>query len=110
MVFKMGMRHYLEENERVEADSGYKHMDPEFCKTPHSKSCSKENKKLMSQIRARHETANKRFKQFAILSRIYRHNIAHHGAVFRSIAVLTQMALEGGESLFQVEYNDEARL
>ena len=106
-IFKTGLRHCLDENERVEADSGYKALDPEFCKTPSGLTTSKERKKMQSIVRARHETVNKRFKQWAILKFPYRHELKYHGAVFRSIAILTQLAIEKGKKLFEINFYDD---
>jgi hypothetical protein len=57
-------------------------------------------------VRARHETANKCFKQWNILNERYRHRLSDHSAVFHAIANITQMSILNGEPLFSVEYND----
>jgi hypothetical protein len=36
----------------------------------------------------------------------YRHDITQHGYVLRAVAVVVQIAIENGEPLFQVDYND----
>jgi len=54
-------------------------------------------------IRARHETANRRLKQFGALGQRFRHGIQKHSAVFHSIANLTQLQIEDGSPLFAVE-------
>jgi hypothetical protein len=64
---------------------------------------AKEEKK---NVRARHETVNKRFKQFGCLHERFRHDAAKHGDVFRAVAVITQLAIENGEPLFGVEHDD----
>ena len=61
---------------------------------------------MQSRVRSRQETVNKRFKQWEILVQVYRHDITMHGYVFRAIAVITQLAIENGEPLFPVDYND----
>ena len=61
---------------------------------------------IMSVVRGRHETVNGRFKCSNILSRTFRHDRRLHGSVFRAVAVLTQLAIENGEPLFEVVYNE----
>jgi hypothetical protein len=60
----------------------------------------------MSVVRGRHETCNGRFKYSNILSRTFRHEKRLHGSVFRAVAVLTQLAFENTEPLFEVVYNE----
>ena len=61
---------------------------------------------MQGRVRARHETLNGRLKTWGILSQIFRHNILRHGKVLRACAVLTQLAIEDGKKLFEVEYGD----
>ena len=61
---------------------------------------------MQQRVQNRHETVNKRFKQFGIFKQSYRHDIGNHGDVFRSIAVILQIALENGEPLFSCGYRD----
>lgn len=51
---------------------------------------------------ARHETINKRVKQFNILSVPFRNNLRKHPLVFSAIVNLTQISLENGEPLFKI--------
>lgn len=37
---------------------------------------------------------------------VWRHNVVFHSAAFRAVAVLTQLAIDNGEELFEVEYDD----
>ena len=53
-------------------------------------------------LMARHETINRRFKEFAILGTKYRHEEEKHGEIFRCIAVLVQIDLAHGNLGFQV--------
>lgn len=62
---------------------------------------------MRDKVRARHETANRRFKIFGILSQRYRHDLSDHGYFLRGVAVLTQLSIEEGEELFAVDYNDK---
>lgn len=106
MIFQSALVHELEEGERVETDAGYKASAPEHVKCPGTVMSDLGNKEMSDRVRARHETVNKRLKQFKILSNPYRHAIVDHQKVFAAIAVLTQLCFENGEPLFPVEYHD----
>lgn len=60
----------------------------------------------MNRVRSRQETVNRRFKQWKILHDVYRGDLTMHRDIFAAIAVITQLAINNGEKLFQVEYND----
>jgi hypothetical protein len=51
------------------------------------------------------QSSNKRFKQWGALKQVYRNPRETHGAVFHAIANITQLTLEAGEHLFDVEYD-----
>jgi hypothetical protein len=53
-------------------------------------------------LMARHETINRRFKEFAILGGRYRHEEHKHGEIFRCIAVLVQIDIEHGNLSFEI--------
>lgn len=53
-------------------------------------------------IMARHETVNKRMKQFKILKNTYRHSLQKHPLVFHAVANLTQLMIQNGYPLFSV--------
>ena len=59
-------------------------------------------RRLYGKLMARHETVNRRFKEFAILREKYRHEEAKHDEVFRCIAVLIQIDIASGSISFQV--------
>ena len=61
---------------------------------------------MAQRVRARQETVNKRFKQWGILNQVFRHDLIHHRDVFAAICVITQLAIENGEALFEVHYDD----
>jgi hypothetical protein len=86
--------------EKVEADKGYR-GEPHYVILP-----SGEND-AAQRARSRHETVNKRFKQWGSLHRVFRHHLGKHQAVFFAVATITQLAIENGEPLFDVlEYNN----
>jgi hypothetical protein len=57
-------------------------------------------------VRARHESYNKRLKDWGALNQKYRHSLESHTLVFRSIANIVQVTIQNGEPLFQVEYQE----
>ena len=59
-------------------------------------------------FRGRHETVNKRLKQWGILSHVYRHEKTNHIDVVWAICVITQITFNQGEGLFKCDkYKDE---
>lgn len=105
-IFRNSLSTFLAPNERVEADDGYVGDSPEKVKCPCSFTNPQETLLMQQRVRARHETVNKRFKQWACLLNRFRHGIAKHGDIFRCVAVVTQLAIEHDEPLFEVEYKD----
>jgi hypothetical protein len=81
-IFRLSMVHYLEENERIEADDGYRGCAPSRAKTPCSITYLKEKEAMQARVHSRHETANKRFKHFGCLSKRFRHDLSKHSACF----------------------------
>jgi len=61
---------------------------------------------MQARVRSRHETFNGRIKNWGILEQVYRHDITSHGTVLYACAVITQLAIDNGEILFEVEYED----
>ena len=111
--FWYALKHRLEENERAEADDGYVGEDPVNLKVPGSVVHGHDEKQKVSRcvVRRRHETANKRIKQFGVVAKgtIFRHDLSFHGDCFRACVVLTQLAIENGHPLFPVDdYRDPA--
>ena len=108
IFMECGLKDNLDEGERVEADNGYEGADPDFAKSKsgifHPKSASS----IRNTVCARHETVNKRIKQFGALAGIFRHDLLKHSTVFHAVALLTQLSIEDGEPLFNVEgYDDD---
>lgn len=89
----------LGQNEYYLADSGYRCGNgPAITRNalpPH-------RRPTFDGLMARHETINRRFKEFAILGNKYRHEEEKHGEIFRCIAVLIQIDLSHGNLGFQV--------
>jgi hypothetical protein len=106
-IFHQALKTHLEQFERIEADDGYIGEAPLKVKCPASVVESEERKMLMTRVRRRHETVNRRFKQWQILKQKFRHDILKHSDVFHAIAVVTQLSIQNGDPLFPVEYVDE---
>lgn len=105
-IFRASLVSFLDPYERVEADDGYIGEAPLRVMCPGCVTCPAGRKDMMKKVRERQETVNKRLKQWNILVKTYIHDILDHRDVFASICVLTQLAIENGEPLFQVEYSN----
>jgi len=105
MIFQEGLAHELGPGERVETDKGYRDSAPFLTRVPGGME-EPERRGMTARVRMRHETCNKRLKNWNILASPYRHNIVNHQVYFGAIACLTNLAFECGEPLFNVEYDD----
>lgn len=95
--------HELLPGEKYLADGGYNdgrvHAEtPTGYNTP--------DQRMKKLARARHETVNKRIKQFKIFQEMFRHKLTNHGICFKACANITQIAIQSGEPLFSIEYDD----
>ncbi len=98
---------FLNDDEMAVADSGYR-GEMQHINTPNLMYfCSGEEYYDASVARSRHETNNLRFKTTQILVKHFCHPLAFHFACFRAVAVITQLNIEAGESLFHVQYIDK---
>ena len=61
---------------------------------------------MKSKVRARHETVNKRFKEYRCLEDAYRHSLDKHCCVFRPVATIVQLEIEECRPLFDLQYKD----
>ena len=97
----------LAKNEMVEADKGYVGED-DYIRTPFPKHCRTEKeKKMKGNALGRHETMNERLKNFNVLADTFRHPLVRHSSIFWAVAVITQLNIENGQPLFDVEYYDD---
>ena len=106
-IFRDSLKSHLSPKERVEADDGYIGEAPALVKCPKSFTTREETESMDQRMRNRQETVNKRFKNWEVLAVPFRHEIYRHGDAFRVIAILTQLAINSGEALFSVHYNDK---
>lgn len=105
-IFRLsGLKNRLiAEGEKTVADLGYR-GEPLCVNLPTDG--NNEYQYEMAQARARHETCNRRFKNWACMKNCFRHSITLHQACFEAVAVLTQMLIKSGESLYGVEVENE---
>jgi len=100
--FRFAVKQMLEDDERVEADDGYVGEDPVNAKVPGSVVHQHDDKQLCIRgiVRRRHETANKRIKQFECVNTVFRHDLSFHGDCFK-------LSIENGHPLFPTQdYRD----
>jgi hypothetical protein len=95
-----GLMSHIPEGKRAIADSGYKGEPTRV--TTHRENHSKEMRKFINRVRARHENFNARIKSFKILSERFRSDRVHHKSAFESVCVLCQYDLENGHPLMMV--------
>ena len=102
-IFCVGLKNKLEDaNEKAEADLGYR-GEPNTVRHPYV-FISKSDIKAKKMSRGRHETINRRMKQFNCLSQTFRHNVNNHQDVFQAVAVITQISFDCGEKPWQCTY------
>ncbi len=93
----------LAAGERAEADLGYR-GEPETIELPLSGHIDTHVGK--ARARMRHETCNKRFKQWACINSRFRHSFEYHHDCMTAVVVLTQFAIENGEPLFDARFDE----
>lgn len=96
-IFRLGMKHALLPNKKVIADGGY---PDEHCVT--RTAVREAERDIFSRVRARHETANRRLKQFYVIGHRFRHSISLDSCCFHAVANLTQLMIELEEPLFSL--------
>jgi hypothetical protein len=106
LIFLRGLAHWLDEHKRVEADYGYIGVAPQKVKCSGCASNPTKNQAMQNWVRSRHESLNGRLKNWVILTLLYNHDLMEHGNVFQAIAVITQISINVGEKLFEVDYSD----
>jgi hypothetical protein len=93
MIFQDELVHFLEAGERCETDDGYQGSAPMYAKCPALIEANSNKAEMQQRVRNRQETLNKRFKNWAILSTPYHHQLLEHQTVFGAIVVLTPLSL-----------------
>ena len=102
-IFRDSLVSMLEPGERCETDRGYQGAAPAYVKCPGVVEADPNTAEIQQRVRSRQETVNKQFKNWAILSTVYRHDFLEHQTVFGAIVVLTQLSFVANP-LFQVAY------
>lgn len=87
--------HSVDRGEMTLADKGYK--DNRFFLLPNEL-----NGNYHKKIMARHETVNKRLRQYKILKNTFRNTLKKHPTVFHAVVNLTQLTIQYEEPLFSV--------
>ena len=105
-IFRMGLINMFDEHERCEADDGYMGECPLKCKCPSGVTRRAERDRMHNHQRSRQEHINERFKNWGCMHEKFRHSISKHRTCFNCVALLTQLAIEHGEELFSIEYDD----
>lgn len=101
-IFRRALKYLLGDGEMVEADLGYR-GEPNFVRTPHTY-VSRSDRRAKRNARARHETVNKRLKDFNCLALVFRHDRTFHRSCFLAVAVITQLSFENGDKPWQIAY------
>ena len=100
-IFRVGLKGRLNANEMVVADKGYR--GDSKCRTP-AHLVSLTDKRACNKALARHETVNKRLKQFKVLKEQFRHPLHKHKDCFYASAAATQVMFNRGEKPYKVTY------
>lgn len=104
-IFRHSLITFLGDGERVETDAGYRGENPEHTRIPNAND-TEEVASMRARVGKRHETINRRFKQFNCLKNVWKHKLVLHSAAFRAIVVITQLLMDDGEPVFDVYYDD----
>jgi hypothetical protein len=85
----------IDDGEMTVADLGYR--DSRYFITP-----NRENSSIHKKVMARHETVNRRMKQFNVLGQVFRHPLHKHARCFRAVLNITQISIRNGEALYDL--------
>lgn len=95
----------LRRGEKVCCDRGYRgsafHLVPDDTagRNPHKE-------RMKSKARARHETINRKFKEYGCMKQKWRHRRKKHGMACKAVANLVQVKIRKESSTWNVAYND----
>jgi hypothetical protein len=93
----------LEPGERCETDRGYQGSAPTYVKCTGVLEADPNTVEIQQRVRSLQETVNERFKNWAILSTPYHHDLLEHRTFFGAIVILTQLSFKANP-LFTVAY------
>ena len=103
MIFRDSLVSMLDPGERCGTDRGYQGSAPIYVKCPGVLEADPDTAEIQQRVRCRQETVNERFKNWAILSTPYHHDLLEHQTVFGAIVFLTQLSFVANP-LFSVAY------
>ena len=100
-IFRLGLKHMLQDGKRGEADDAYLAEAPSKVKCPGMfADISEEEEALRSRIGGRIETINNRVKHFGCLSKVFvgrgQDRAGQHGILFRACIISCQIAMDIG--------------
>ena len=88
----------------AEADKGYK-GEPFAIRLPDEDGGGGEaHIREKKAVRTRHEMISRRFKQFGVLKKVFRHSLRWHGPIFKAIVTIVQMDMRIGNYPYMVDY------
>ena len=90
LIFRNGMKKVLDDGEKVLGDKGYR---DQRCINPATPT-TLISEYLHEMLANRHETVNKRLKQFFVLKTRFRHERSLHGFCFHAVANVTQYMMK----------------
>jgi hypothetical protein len=97
--------HNLLPGEKYVADCGYQDRGL-YADTPTG--FNNPGQHMRSIVHARHESVNSRIKTYKILSTKFRNQLIYHYKAFHAIVNVLQIEIEGGSTLYEVYYDDNA--
>lgn len=97
MIFSTGLKHLIQADEVVVADKGY--TDEKCISSIPVDGINP------SDIRARHETLNRRLKQFRVLGDRFRHDRNMHHLCFYAVLNVVQLLISTTDPLFNLQRN-----
>jgi hypothetical protein len=97
--------HNLLPGEKYVADHGYRDGGL-YADTPTG--FNNPGQRMRSIVGARHESVNSRIKNYKILSTKFRNQITYHYKAFHAVVNVLQIEIEGGSTLYEIYYDDNA--
>jgi DDE superfamily endonuclease len=94
-----GLKDKIPDGRMAIADNGYQGQDKLSTPNPLD---SAELNRLKRRARARHESLNKKVKDFDILEQRFRHPLSKHKTVFEAVITLVQFNLDNGCELWDI--------
>lgn len=95
---EQGLMNAIPPGKLITGDRGYRGL-PNLISTTNPRD-PKELRVFKRRARARHESFNKRLKDFQCLQNCFRHGVANHQFVFYAVCVIVQFQMENGSPLY----------